>query len=100
MLPRFLLRLLRVSCTAAASPATSALTAAATGAAPPVGRRRSVAEAVDLVGVDLLIAHAVAVLVEISHRLLEESRLGIALRNGAFGDIELVLAHAGEHERA
>src|SRR5438094_300051 len=92
--------LLRRSARAGATASTAAALTlpaaarAAGGTAATVGWRRGVSESVDLVGIDLLVANAVAVLVEISHRLLKQARLRISLRHGAFGDIELVLAHA------
>src|SRR5258705_2171912 len=83
---------------APAGPTTAA--ARATAAAPAVLRRLGVFQSVDLVRVDLLIADAVAVLVEVPHRLLKETGLRIPLRHRAFGDIQPVLAHADEDERA
>src|SRR5207237_2291324 len=70
------------------------------GTAATVGGRRGVSKPVDLIRVDLLIADAVAVLVEISHRLLKQARLRISLGNGPFGDIEPVFAHADVDDRA
>src|SRR5258705_8435402 len=91
-----LLRLFGVARSAAA-PAPAGPT---TAAAPAVRRRGGVSESVDLVRVDLLIADAVAVLVEVPHRLLKETGLRIPLGHRALGDIQPVLAHADEDERA
>src|SRR5262245_62059331 len=94
------LRLLRASRAAPASPAALAAPAPATRTSTTVCGRWCVAEAIHFVRVDLLIADAVSILIEISHRLLKESRLRVPLRDGALGDIEPVLAHADERKRA
>src|ERR1041384_8460177 len=49
---------------------------------------------------DALIADAVAVRIDPAHRLLEQTRLGIALRHGALEDIQLVVARRDVGEGA
>src|ERR1051325_705688 len=50
------------------------------------------------VRIDRLVAHAVAVLVDISHRLLEQHGRRISLRHGAFEDVEAIGVHRDERE--
>src|SRR5207237_7421464 len=63
-------------------------------------RHRDDPQPVELVHVHLLIADPVAVLVNPSQRLVEETGFRIALRHGAFHHVQLVLVHRDEGHRA